>query len=303
MKRLTLTTTEQERLDVALAKTLNISRSQAQKYIKEGRILFEGKPVTPHLSMAPASVVELLKEETDGKEVAPPLPLEILYEDEDVIVVNKPAGVLVHNAPGSHEATLVDSLLAYNPKMKKASEDENRPGIVHRLDKEASGVIIAAKNPAAFRHLKHQFAERLTKKYYTVLVMGKVKEAVGTIRFPIARSTTRARMAARPESQEGREAITHFTTLEHFTTSSLLDVQIETGRTHQIRAHFFALGYPVAGDTLYSRSDIKPVTDLHRLFLHARSLTITLPNREEKTFEAPLPQELVEVLGRLKKLV
>lgn len=300
MQRIQLTTTGDERLDTALAKTLNTSRSQAQKYIKDGRVFLDGKLATSHATVKPGTEVTMEESAVPQREIQEIPPLSILYEDEDVLVVNKPAGLLVHPAPGEKQVTLVDALLKYAPQMKKAGEDENRSGIVHRLDKEASGVLITAKTPTAFRHLKRQFAERQTEKYYTVLVMGDVKDKAGTIRFPIARSSTRARMAARPESQEGKEAITHFEVSAHYTTSTLLDVKIETGRTHQIRAHFFALGFPVAGDTLYMRKDIKPVPDLQRLFLHARALTVTLPSGERKTFEAPLPPELTEILNNLK---
>jgi 23S rRNA pseudouridine1911/1915/1917 synthase len=301
MKAVKLTNEEPARLDVALAETLNISRSQAQKLVKDGLVSFSGKKATPHLWMEAGSEISLEDAApVDVKMLADLPPLEILYEDDDVIVVNKPAGVLVHKAPGTQDATLADALLKYFPAMKQAGEDENRKGIVHRLDKEASGVLIAAKTPAAFRHLKAQFAERLTKKEYTVLVMGDVKDNFGTIRFPIARSSTRARMAARPESQDGKEAITHYTVKQHYSNSTLLDVVIETGRTHQIRAHFFALGFPVAGDALYSRSDVKAIPGLKRLFLHARALTITLPNGERKTFEAPLSPVLEETLEGLK---
>ena len=301
MKTVKLLNTEPARLDLALAEALGISRSQAQKLIKDGLVSFDGRKATPHLLMEPESSVKVEKAEPVAVKKLKDLPaLDILYEDDDVIVVNKPAGVLVHKAPGSNDATLADALLKYCPKMKKAGEDENRKGIVHRLDKEASGVLIAAKTPTAFRHLKYQFSERLTEKHYTVLVMGDVKDKVGTIRFPIARSETRARMAARPENADGKEAITHFEVQKHFSSTTLLDVKIETGRTHQIRVHFFALGYPVAGDILYARKDVKPPPNLKRLFLHARALTVTLPNGERKTFEAPLPAELQEILAALK---
>ncbi len=185
--------------------------------------------------------------------------------------------------------------------MKKAGAEENRSGIVHRLDKEASGALIAAKTPKAFTFLKAQFKERLTEKHYTVFVMGKVRDELGTINFPIARSTTRARMAARPTSQEGKEAITHYKVIGRYSVGTLLDVHIETGRTHQIRAHMFAIGHPVGGDTLYKRKDIKDI-NLPRLFLHAHSLTISLPNGERKTFEAPLPKVLEDSLASLKKV-
>ncbi len=301
MQTVKLINKEAARIDVALAEALEISRSQAKKLINDGLVSFAGKVASPHLMMEPESKVSMKKALPVAVKKLKDLPeLDIIYEDDDVIVVNKPAGLLIHKAPGNADASLADALLKYCPGMKKAGEDENRRGIVHRLDKEASGIIIAAKNQTAFRHLKRQFSDRLTEKHYTVLVMGDVKDAHGTIRFPIARSSTRAHMAARPESQDGKEAVTHYEVKQHFSNSTLLDVLIETGRTHQIRAHFFALGFPVAGDALYARKDIKAVPGLTRLFLHARALGITLPNGEKKTFEAPLPKELEAVLTTLK---
>jgi 23S rRNA pseudouridine1911/1915/1917 synthase len=298
MKSTTLEIKTPGRLDLALAEAMGISRSQAQKLVKEGRVSVSGKKASPHLEVTAESHVEVSAPPAKPRKKAA-AKLDIIFEDDDVIVVNKPAGILVHRAEGQDEPALLDSLLKHSPKMKKAGAEEKRSGIVHRLDKEASGVLIAAKTPKAFTFLKEQFKERLTEKHYTVLVMGKMKDEVGTINFPIARSTTRARMAARPTSQEGKDAITHYTVIGRYSVGTLLDVHIETGRTHQIRAHMFAIGYPVAGDTLYKRKDIKPIV-LPRLFLHARSLTITLPSGERKTFEAPLPKELKDALDNLK---
>ena len=173
--------------------------------------------------------------------------------------------------------------------------------LLHRLDKDASGVVIVAKTTAAFAHLKHTFAARVTRKHYTVLVMGKVRDDVGTITFPIARSRSKARMAARPLSQEGKDAITHYEVLQRFANATLLDVRIETGRTHQIRAHLFAIGHPVAGDTLYVRRSVKQLP-LGRLFLHARELTLPLLSGETQTFTAPLPHDLQDALTHLHKI-
>lgn len=287
------------RLDVALADALGISRSQAQKLVQSGRVSVTGKKASAHLEVNADSHIEITPEEKKPRK-KPAAKLDIIFEDDDVIVVNKPSGVLVHKAEGQDGAALLDSLLKHAPKMKKAGAEEKRSGIVHRLDKEASGVLIAAKTPKAFTFLKQQFKERLTEKHYTVFVMGEVRDELGTINFPIARSTTKARMAARPLSQEGKEAITHYDVIGRYSVGTLLDVKIETGRTHQIRAHMFAIGHPVGGDTLYRRKDIKPIA-LPRLFLHARSLTINLPSGERKTFEAPLPKELEESLANLKK--
>lgn len=302
MKTVQLDNHEPGRLDTVLPPLLGISRSQVQKAIKDGLVLVDGATATPHTAVTASNVITCNPVLTAPPE-APTgdLPtFDVLYEDADVVVVNKPAGVLSHPAPNTHEYTLVDALKARYPTFADLGDAKERGGLVHRLDREASGVLIAAKTQPAFNHLKAQFAHRLTKKVYTVLVLGKVRDDVGTITFPIARSVTSSRMAARPLSQEGREAITHYRVVERFPHCTLLDVQIETGRTHQIRAHFFALQHPVAGDTLYVQKGIKPF-DLGRLFLHARELTVTLPSGEERTFVAPLPQALQAVLDGLRE--
>jgi 23S rRNA pseudouridine1911/1915/1917 synthase len=289
-----------ERLDTALAKQLGVSRARAQRAIKDGRVFVNGATAKAHALLATGSQIEVAPEVVDdtAKQEAPEL--EVLFENKDVLVVNKPAGLLVHPTLASKEPTLMDAILKYDKKIKGVGGDLHRSGIVHRLDREASGVIIVARNEKAHRHLKEQFKQRLTEKHYSVLVLGKVAEQHGTINFPIARSSTRSRMAARPLSQEGKEAITHYEVVKYFTTSTLLDVRIETGRTHQIRAHLFAIGHPVAGDKLYVRKGVKPVKTT-RLFLHAKALTVTLPTSEERqTFSAPLPSELESVLENLK---
>lgn len=300
MKSIKLLNTDPKRLDVALAETLEISRSKAQRLITNHLLSVNGKEADAHLLVTDASNVELadaLVAEVQ-KTIADIAPLEILYEDADVIVVNKPAGLLVHPTETSVEPTLLDLLRAHIPNIDTIGDDKARSGIVHRLDKAASGVVIVAKTNPAFIHLKKQFAERLTEKRYTALVMGNVTLDEGTINFPIARSKTNARMAARPNSQEGKEAITHYDVVQRYANATLLDVRIETGRTHQIRAHFFALGFPVAGDALYLKRGLKQLK-MNRLFLHARSLTIDLPNGERKEFSSPLPAELETVLNSL----
>lgn len=301
MKTVKLKNTEPGRIDIVLPPLLGVSRSQIQKAIKDGLILIDGNKVTPHTMVTAENVVAF-----DSALTAPQLPptgelptIDVLYEDADVVVVNKPSGVLSHPAAKTNEHTLADALTARYPTMADVGDAKERAGLVHRLDREASGVLIAAKTRDAFVHCKKQFADRLTKKSYTVLVLGRVRDDVGTITFPIARSVTSSRMAARPSSQEGREAVTHYTVIERFPHCTLLDVHIETGRTHQIRAHFFALQHPVAGDTLYTQKGIKQF-DLGRLFLHARELIITLPSGEVKTFTAPLPTELQNVLDSLR---
>lgn len=301
MQTIRPTNTEPERLDIVVAGLLGMSRSKAQKAIKDGAVIVDGTPATPHMAVTAENAIAYAPDAF----AAPAAPagsmpvLDVVYEDDDMVVVNKPAGVLAHPTPESHELTLADALTARYPGMKTAGDQELRAGLVHRLDRDASGVVVAAKTKEAFALLKRQFAERRTVKRYTVLVLGNLTDDTGTIRFPIARSVSGGRMAARPLSQEGREAVTHYTVQERFGHATLLDVDIATGRTHQIRAHFFALQHPVVGDTLYVQKGLKQI-DIGRLFLHARALTVTLPNGEEQTFTAPLPQALEDVLTRLR---
>ncbi len=302
MKTIEILSIEPKRLDVALAEAMGVSRSKAAKVISDNRVLVDDAVANAHELVSSASKVVVNDPAVPAIDpnAKPPAPLVVLYEDDDVLVINKPSGLLVHPTATSTEITLVDLLRKQIPNLDAIGDDKTRSGIVHRLDKAASGVVIVAKTHTAFTHLKQQFAHRLTEKHYTALVMGNVTDDTGTITFPIARSKTNARMAARPNSQEGKEAITHFDVLHRYASATLLDVRIETGRTHQIRAHFFALGHPVAGDELYTMRGVKTIP-LGRLFLHARSLGIDLPNGEHMTFEAPLPPELELAVSKLSE--
>lgn len=302
MKTIKLTNPEPERIDKILAEQLKVSRSRIQKLIKASKILMGGGPVVVKQLVSEGDEVEvdmdsLIIKKGDHE----PPKLEIIFEDDDVLVINKQAPLLVHETESSDEPTVVDGLLALHPETKGVGDAEDRPGIVHRLDKPASGVMITAKTQKAFDFLKKQFKDRLVKKKYTVLVHGTMGESYGTIDMPISRAKKTGRMAAKPESQGGRNAITHFEVIKQYPHHALLDVEIETGRTHQIRAHFFAKGHSVVGDTLYTQKAFK-VRLIGRLFLHASELTITLPSGEKKTFTAPLPKELETVLEEIPKL-
>jgi len=232
-------------------------------------------------------------------------PIEILYEDEGLLVVNKPAGLLVHKTGAKREeVTLIDELVKDRPGMKDVGDDPARPGLVHRLDKDVSGVMAIAKTPEAFEHLKSQFMNRTAQKEYLALVYGKLPKDEGTINFKIARSKSRGRMTSRSGEQEGKEAITEYEVLERFRTATLVRVNIKTGRTHQIRSHFLALGHPVVGDKLYyikRMRNIRPI-EMDRIFLHAKKLTIDLLDGSRKTFETDLPDELKTILEPLPKL-
>lgn len=300
MKTFTATNEEADRLDRIAAELSGLTRSQVQKAVKAGLVLLneEAAPVKALVESGDViSFDDSLFEVVERDKT--PRPLNIIYEDADVIVINKPAGLLVHDAPGNTDSVLTDSLLAHHPAIAEVG-DPHRPGIVHRLDKDTSGILIVAKTPAAYGWLKGQFMERETVKKYTTLVMGVLDKLHDTINFTISRSKSHGRMAAKPPSQGGKEAITHYTVIKQYTHHTLCDVTIETGRTHQIRVHFFALNHPVVGDTLY-RVRGQKLRDIGRLFLHARELTITLPSQERMTFEAELPQELEAVLEDVAK--
>jgi 23S rRNA pseudouridine1911/1915/1917 synthase len=222
------------------------------------------------------------------------LPIQVLYEDADVIAINKPAGMVVHTGAGRHSGTLVNAVLHRFGKLSGVG-GELRPGIVHRLDRFTSGVILIARNDAAHRHLAEQFASRQVEKIYVALVHGALKNDAGRITAPITRDpVTRVRMTAR--LARGRQAITSYEVLKRFKESTLLEVKIGTGRTHQIRVHLASIGHPVVGDKLYGA----PASELGRYFLHARQITFTGPASGERiTIAAPLPPDLVAYLDAL----
>ncbi len=225
--------------------------------------------------------------------------IKIIYEDKNILVVDKPAGLEVASEREKSEPTLVDWLVKKYPSIAKVGPDPARPGIVHRLDKNASGMLLVAKTEAAFELLSKQFKERTVKKEYTVLVHGVVTQDEGTIEFPIARANS-GRFAALPlGSESGRLAITEYEIVERFKNFTLLKVKIKTGRTHQIRVHLFALGYPVVGDKLYRSKKIKePI--LPRLFLHASKIFFTDLEGKRQELESNLPEDLKIFLSAIK---
>ncbi len=223
---------------------------------------------------------------------------KIIFEDENILVVEKPAGLEVAAEIKTDEPTLVDWLVAKYPSIVKVGPDPARPGIVHRLDKNASGLLVVAKTEAAFENLSKQFKERTIKKEYTVLVHGEVTQDEGVIEFPIARAKS-GRFAALPlGSEAGRPAVTEYEVVKRFKNFTLLLARIKTGRTHQIRVHFFALGYPVAGDKLYRPRKIKEPL-LPRLFLHASKIGFSDLDGAWREFQSDLPEDLKDFLNNL----
>jgi 23S rRNA pseudouridine1911/1915/1917 synthase len=282
-----------KRLDQFLRERLpQYSRARLQGWIEQGRVLVNGSPEKRSFLLKGAERIEVEPGELAPLRATPEdLPLDVLYEDADVIAINKPAGMVVHTGAGQHSGTLVNAVLHRFGKLSTVGGDL-RPGIVHRLDRYTSGVILIARNDGAHRHLAAQFASREVEKIYLALVHGRVKKDEGRITTPIARDPIRrTRMTAR--LAHGRQAITSYKVLKRFEGFTFLEVKIGTGRTHQIRVHLASIGHPVAGDKLYGA----PASTLGRYFLHARQITFTSPSSGERiTVAAPFPPELEAVL-------
>jgi 23S rRNA pseudouridine1911/1915/1917 synthase len=226
------------------------------------------------------------------------IPLEIVFENEDLLVVNKPAGMVVHPSAGHSTGTLVHAALAHAPEMEGVG-GELRPGVVHRLDKDTSGLILLAKNDRTHRWLQDQFRQHKVQKTYLALVDGRPPTPTGRIEAPIGRDVRERRKMAVVTPRKGRQAISEYTTLEAFTAHTLLEIHPITGRTHQIRLHLAFLGCPVAGDTVYGKRHSSIPIERH--FLHAARLQLRLQGETEpRTFEAPLPDELARVLEMLR---
>jgi len=286
-----------QRLDVALAALLpDTTRSAAARLIAEGRVdLAYGKARASRSVAVGETLTAHVVEETPVALAPSSERLSIVYEDRDVAVVDKPAGLTVHPGAGHVGDTLVNRLLGYDPAIAGAG-DVARPGIVHRLDKDTSGLIVVARTPAAHAYLTRQWRERTVVKRYWALVEGTPKAAEGAIETPIGRDPrNRQRMAP---TLDGRPARTVYRVDRAYKGFSLLDVLIETGRTHQIRVHLAALGHPVAGDRLYGAR--RPLPGLARQFLHAYLLGLRLPSDDAyHEFTAPLPPELLAVLKKV----
>jgi 23S rRNA pseudouridine1911/1915/1917 synthase len=285
-----------QRLDLFLQRQMpGQSRSRVQQWIKAGRVRVNGAASKPAYALRGGEVVEV-------DPAAPPplrataedLPIEILYQDADLIALNKPAGMTVHPGAGRPSGTLVNALLHHFAALSGAGGEE-RPGIVHRIDQDTSGVLLVARHDAAHRKLAAQFAARQVEKVYLALVEGRVKQDSGRIEKPISRDPVRrVRMTARLAA--GRAAVTDYQVRRRYKEFTFLEVRIGTGRTHQIRVHLASIGHPVAGDRLYGAR----AADYGRFFLHARRIAFRQPSTGERvTVEAPLPPELEQWLQAL----
>lgn len=291
-----------QRLDRLLAARLpRLSRAAVQALIDAGQVRLEGRVRKPSYRPKAGDRVEVLIPPPAPVDIRPePIPLSVVFEDADLLVIDKPAGMVVHPAPGHEVGTLVNAVLALVPGVR--INGSIRPGIVHRLDKETSGLLVVAKHERALAALAAQFQERRTLKVYLALLDGVVEPDRGTVDVPIARDPrNRQRMAV---SREGRPALSHFRPVERFAQHTLVEVRIESGRTHQIRVHCAFIGHPVTGDPVYGMGSrgphAAPRLPLGRQFLHAARLGLWLPSGPWREFTSPLPPDLAATLAALR---
>ncbi len=289
------------RLDSFVSSNIDgISRSYAAALAEDGHILSNGKKLKKNYKVSMGEKIEIDLPEPETLEVvAEDIPLDIVYEDDDLIIVNKPQGMVVHPAAGNYTGTLVNALLYHCGDSLSAINGVIRPGIVHRIDKDTAGLLVVAKNNDAHIVLADQLKEKKANRRYLALVVGNVKEA-GTVNKPIARSPSdRKKMAV---VTGGREAVTHYTPIEHFSGYTLLECVLETGRTHQIRVHMSSIGHPIAGDRVYGAKNDKTKSDGQLLF--AKTLGFNHPKTGEyMEFSAPMPDWFDSILTKLRKSV
>jgi 23S rRNA pseudouridine1911/1915/1917 synthase len=278
----------------------DFSRARLQGLIEDGFVLVNGKPAKKSgQAIEAGSEIEVhIPPTVPANIIGEDIPLDVIFENEDLIVVNKPAGMVVHPAAGHASGTLVNAVLGYEPDIEGIGGEE-RPGLVHRLDKDTSGLIVLAKNDKAHRWLQDQFRERKVEKTYLALVDGKPPTPFGRVEAPIGRDPSHRKKMAILRVGKGREAVSEYKTVESFRHHTLLEFHPHTGRTHQIRLHCELLGCPIVGDEVYGKK--KQTIVLNRHFLHALRLKIILPGEKEpQLFEAGLPEELDAVLNTLR---
>ena len=289
-----------QRLDAFLASSLDgLTRSQATRLIESGEVAVTGRAVSKSYKLAGGEDIAVTLPEPEPVEAVPQdIPLDVVYEDADVIVVNKPSGMVVHPAPGHPDGTLVNALLYHCAGTLSGVGGALRPGIVHRIDRDTSGLIIAAKNDAAHQYLSAQLADHTLARTYECIVVGKLREDRGTVDAPIARHPTdRKRMAV---VAGGREAVTHWEVIARYPGYTHVRCRLETGRTHQIRVHMAYIGHPILGDTVYGAK--KEVPGLTGQCLHAVGLRFLHPRTHEvMELSCPLPDEFTRMLQKIRK--
>ena len=289
-----------QRLDVFVVERFpELSRSHVQKLIEQGNVLVDGMVRKANYKLRGGEAVQVTVPQAEPISVEPEdIPLDILYEDKDIIVVNKARGMVVHPASGVYSGTLVNALL-YHCRDLSGINGEIRPGIVHRLDKDTSGVMVCAKNDTAHLDLAEQIRTKTAHRTYWAIVHGNIKEEAGIIKGNIGRHPTdRKKMAIVREN--GKPAVTHFKVLERFGEYTLVECQLETGRTHQIRVHMTSIGHPLINDPKYGPKKSSPFA-INGQALHSLQLTLTHPvTKEEMTFTAPLPTDMEKILTGLR---
>lgn len=287
------------RIDKLLTTKLEgYSRSQVQQLIEAGQVSIKGRPVKGNMKGKQGDAIEIVLDKQSEEEIVPEaIPLEIIYEDEDLLVINKPQGLVVHPAPGNKKGTLVNALLYYYPPIGEINDGE-RPGIVHRLDKDTSGLMVVAKNDFAFKNLGVQFKAYQVKRHYLAIAHGKIEEEGGRIEAPIGRHPMdRKRMAVTQHS--GKPALTEYWVKKRFKKFSLVEIALHTGRTHQIRVHLAYLGHPILGDPVYGSK--KKHFGVTTQMLHAYKLGFIHPrNNKYLEFSSPLPEDFNRILELLE---
>ena len=284
------------RLDKILSSKLDLSRSQIQRLINEGHLTLNGQTTKAKVKPKIGDIVDINNIERPPLKAEPEkIPLDIIYEDEDVIVVNKPAGMVVHPSSGHFHGTLVNGLV-YHTQLAKTNS-EFRPGIVHRIDKDTSGLLMVAKNELSLKSLSQQLKNKENLRQYEALVEGIIEEDEGTINAPLGRDPKNR--LKRAVIKDGKTAITHFKVKKRFSNYTLITCQLETGRTHQIRVHFKYIGHPIVGDPLYG---IASSTKIHEgQLLHAGVLGFTHPRTKESlVFKVPIPEDFKTILEKLE---
>ena len=302
MNRLTLTADRPgERADALVCRLVpDLTRSAAQKLLERGAVTSAGRPVRKNDRPAPGDVLEVVLPDPEPIDLVPQdIPLDVVYEDGDVIVVNKPVGLVVHPAPGHPDGTLVNALLYHCGTSLSGINGELRPGIVHRIDRDTSGLIIAAKNDRAHLALAAQLQDHSLARTYEAVAGGSLREDSGTVDAPIGRHPVdRKKMAV--DRKNGREAITHWTVLARYPGYTHVECRLETGRTHQIRVHLASVGHPLLGDVVYGSK--KPCPGLQGQCLHAAGLRFVHPRTGEPVeLECPLPDWFQEVLRKIDR--
>ena len=291
--------TQKKRIDSYIVdKNINLSRTAIKRLLDEGKILVNGKKQKPSYKPEVGDIITIEIPKPEEVELKPQdIPIDVIYEDKDIIVVNKPKGMVVHPANGNPDGTLVNAILAKCKDSLSGIGGEIRPGIVHRLDKDTSGLLIIAKNDQAHINMSKQIQDRKVIKKYIALVKGVIGENTATIDMPIARSTKdRKKMAVDPK---GKEAITHYKVLQRYDKYTLLEIKIDTGRTHQIRVHMSYIGHPVVGDMQYSNG--KNEFGIEGQMLHSKYLEFDHPITGKRLkLEAPLPEYFEQVLKELE---